>query len=851
MDGASQRAQDAYERARRHGELGRFADALDGFRSVLESIGVPTAAAPRPLQVLWARATLGVALCLYETIGDLATALGHLDDAEAWCVRHGLGDEELAVLGQRGLLLLRSGDIPAALAALDRAAPELSRAASRDSAVLLLNRGALHLESGTVDKARTDLAASVEHAMAIGDVSIEAKGRHNLGYAEYLRGDLPAALRLMDTAYELDPAEDDAVGLLDRAVVLQEAGLVTEAVSVLERAVRILTEQRSSADLARAQLDVARCLLLLQQEARAAATAADARQAFVTQSNRLWALRAEIVELEAELAALPPDAAQEEFRSVAASARGMGARAEDAGAGMVAAPARVLEAEALVRAGEVAAATGVLDSLTVASNALPLPVRIQREAVRALVAFRSGDRRRGLAAIRRGQAVLMSYRSRLGSLDAVTASALHGVRLGNVDVLAAVDTRRAATVLDAVERGRAAFAGSGRVRPPSDAVLAERLAAARREVESARALGTSGEPQQSVQRQDHLRAARRLQEEARRLAWQHQGDAQIPRPTTERALRSALAAAGDDTVVADLLLIGDDVLAVRVTRQGSRFVRLAARAHVAELARRARADFGVLSNALIPEPMRAAAWSSLERSLVGLDEAVVVPLEAEGDLHLAVRDLLLGLPWPALPSRRGRRTWANSWLDLRVGDPARRSDDVLVVAGPGLHASVNEAKLVGEVWGSSTVLTGDDATCGAVVEALDGAGVVHLAAHGTHETDNPLFSSLRLADGPLFAHELDGIDLRGAVVVLSACEVGLSTARIGGEALGLTSVLLRLGARAVIASVAPLRDDVAARVMPAFHAELRDGATPGSALALAIADETEPVPLVCFGPLVL
>ncbi len=116
-------------------------------------------------------------------------------------------------------------------------------------------------------------------------------------------------------------------------------------------------------------------------------------------------------------------------------------------------------------------------------------------------------------------------------------------------------------------------------------------------------------------------------------------------------------------------------------------------------------------------------------------------------------------------------------------------------------------------------------------------GVVHLAAHGTHETDNPLFSSLRLADGPLFAHELDGTDLHGVVVVLSACEVGLSTPRIGGESLGLTSVLLRLGARAVIASVAPLRDDVAARVMPSLHAELRDGAMPGTALARAVADE--------------
>ncbi len=168
-------------------------------------------------------------------------------------------------------------------------------------------------------------------------------------------------------------------------------------------------------------------------------------------------------------------------------------------------------------------------------------------------------------------------------------------------------------------------------------------------------------------------------------------------------------------------------------------------------------------------------------------------------------------------------------MDLRDGEPVRRTDEALVIVGPGLRFSGAEAKLVASVWEGAEALAGEEATCEAVVDGLRTAGVVHLAAHGTHETDNPLFSSLRLADGPLFAHELDGTDLHGVVVVLSACEVGLSTPRIGGESLGLTSVLLRLGARAVIASVAPLRDDVAARVMPSLPAELRDGAMPGTA----------------------
>ncbi|MNW57624.1 CHAT domain protein [compost metagenome] len=249
--------------------------------------------------------------------------------------------------------------------------------------------------------------------------------------------------------------------------------------------------------------------------------------------------------------------------------------------------------------------------------------------------------------------------------------------------------------------------------------------------------------------------------------------------------------------------------------------------------------------------MRAAARASLERGLAWLDRELLAPIDAQGDLHVAARDLLLAVPWSSLPSRVGRRTWVNSWIDLQEAAPVPADPDVVVVAGPGLRAAEAEAEAVAGAWGSATLLSGEDATCAATIERLPGAGVVHLATHGKHETDNPLFSSLRLADGPLFAHELDGVDLRGAVVVLSACEAGLSSVRIGGEPLGLTSVLLRLGARAVVASVAPLRDDVAARVMPEFHGELRAGATPGEALATAVASEDEPVPLVCFGPLAL
>ncbi|UKJ63985.1 CHAT domain-containing protein [Cellulosimicrobium cellulans] len=835
---------------------GRHDAARRDFDAVLEwcagAAGAVTSGSSEVTHLV-VRARIGLAVCHLESRGDVAQALDLLSDA-ASVVEHD-GALRAVVLGQRGLVLHRTGSLDAALRAMDEAVGLVPPEDERDRAVLHMNRGSLHSDLGRLTAAAADFAACLELARQIENEMYASMAAHNLGWVMYLQGDLPAALRAMDEAAEQAPDRHAAVGLIDRAQVLLDAGLLTEADDALREAREHLSRYRMLRDLAEVELVRSRVVLGLRRYADARRLARSASRRFDRLGNAPWMLRARVAELQAALTEHRSDGvAPTTARRHATWSLDLAHQGDELGgvAGLgVTIPAQLLAAEWLVAAGDVPAARAVLARVPGRLDRAPLPVRLQHEAVRAQLAFVAGDRRGGVRAVRRGQSALAEHRARLGSVDAVTASAVHGVRLGNVDVEAALRTRRPGTIFDAVERGRAAFAGTGRVRPPSDPVLADLLAAARREVEAARALGAPSDAAHLARRQDHLRSARRLQDDARRRAWQHGGGAATPVAATERRLRAALAVAGSDAVVADLVIEGDDVLAVRVSAAGTRLVRLAPRAAVAEQVRRARADFAVLSNVLIPVPMREAAVASLTRTLTTLDDALVVPLEADGDLHLAARDLLLALPWASLPSRRGRRTWANSWVDLRRGEPVRRADDALVVAGPGLRFSGAEAKLVASVWEGAEALAGEEATCAAVVDGMRTAGVVHLAAHGTHETDNPLFSSLRLADGPLFAHELDGIDLHGVVVVLSACEVGLSTPRIGGESLGLTSVLLRLGARAVIASVAPLRDDVAARVMPSLHAELRDGAMPGTALARAVADEPEPVPLVCFGPLVL
>jgi hypothetical protein len=121
--------------------------------------------------------------------------------------------------------------------------------------------------------------------------------------------------------------------------------------------------------------------------------------------------------------------------------------------------------------------------------------------------------------------------------------------------------------------------------------------------------------------------------------------------------------------------------------------------------------------------------------------------------------------------------------------------------------------------------------------------------------DNPQLSSLRLADGPLTGYDLEGLSSPPRVVVLSACDAGLTGVRSGEEVQGLVAALLTLGTDAVIAAVAPVADDLTAAFALDLHACLSDGVPPPSALARVqhdwsgrgVREVVTATSFVCFG----
>jgi CHAT domain-containing protein len=245
---------------------------------------------------------------------------------------------------------------------------------------------------------------------------------------------------------------------------------------------------------------------------------------------------------------------------------------------------------------------------------------------------------------------------------------------------------------------------------------------------------------------------------------------------------------------------------------------------------------------------------SLDAGLSRLDALLLSPLHlADTPVALSCSGPLAVLPWSLLPSRLGRSTviapsaaaWAHGQSRTR---PSR--ERVAALAGPGLHESEKEARAVAGIWPGAELLLGDEASTAAARAALARTDVLHVAAHGTHRQDSPLFSALRLADGSLYAYELDSGQGAPGCVTLSACEAGLATLRPGDEGLGLTHVLLHLGVACVVAGVARVRDDVAAMTMQRVHEQMAHGADSASALAAAVAEGRDggvPAPFVTFG----
>ncbi|GIG19515.1 CHAT domain-containing protein [Cellulomonas chitinilytica] len=848
---------EAVQRAETENAEGRPTRARRRLRPVLRELAAmePTPGAVR----LRARSLIELAKADFETRGGPRAALDELDAmlaAQEVDPRLRWRGLEPAVAGLRGLLALRAGRHDEALRWLDEAVASIDEAEPIDGCRSLLNRGVLHSELHHVAQSRADYAECARRSRQAGFARLTFKAEHNLGYLAFVEGKLPDALARMEVAARTLPGPPHPIQMLDRARVLLEAGLVGVADTTFAEAAALFEAQHLPRDVAECELGRAECAMLRGDVSAARRFVASSERRFRRRGDEAWVVRTSLLALQAD--AVTYASAHDDDPRTRVLWAGLSRRAAKlermcraTGRTVWEGAAAYVRIEADLCRGALDDPAAVLEELGTVRGSDPVTVRLHGRWIRAMLALAAGDRPRAGRYVRAGQRDLALHRSRFGSLDLRTAGAVHGRALADLDVRLALAVDRPSAVLDAAERARAVIGGTPRVNPPDDPTSAELLTQLRRLIDENR-----GVPQRAgadPQRIRMIREAQRLKHEILARSWHERGRVGDDRPGRAVEVRRMLEQRPGSTVL-DVLIHRGQVLAVEMGHGRSTVHHLGDSSAVAELVRRVHADLEVTSNTLVPADLREVARRSLLHGMTDLEKRLAPALGAPGELVVVATGWLGVLPWSMLSSRLGRPTVVapsvHHWMTF-AGSAPQTPVRVTAAAGPGLRHADAEAREIAALWSGGEAVVGDDATVARMIEVLGSPGVVHLAAHGRHEPDNPLFSSVRMADGPLFAHELDAGGQTPDLVVLSSCEVGRASIRAGGEALGMASVLLRRGVGCVVAAVAPLPDDTAMRVMTRTHALLRSGRPVAEAVATAVAEDAQVTgvvaPLMCFG----
>lgn len=164
---------------------------------------------------------------------------------------------------------------------------------------------------------------------------------------------------------------------------------------------------------------------------------------------------------------------------------------------------------------------------------------------------------------------------------------------------------------------------------------------------------------------------------------------------------------------------------------------------------------------------------------------------------------------------------------LALGDPQTNLPDL-----PGAKAEVEQIK---SDFSGAKVYFGKDA-----VESLlfgpdaQAADEIHIASHGIFYADRPMLSSLVLSpdpkhgkDGYLRVHEIFGLNLKAAnLVVLSACQTGLSQVGAGDDLVGLSRAFIYAGSPRVVVSLWSVNDAATGQLMKAFYEGMKNKSAP-------------------------
>jgi tetratricopeptide (TPR) repeat protein len=678
--------------------------------------------------------------------------------------------------------------------------------------VLHLNRGVAHSYLGDDKSARRDFRDAESAAVAHGLVILGAMAAHNLGFLEGRGGHLPDALRALDRAearYGELAGRPRQLPVLhsDRAEILLLAGLASESRVSAARAVQELQAEGNFADLEEARLLFARACIATGETEEAYGAARLAAGGFRLTRRSAWFAQACYVARQADLERR--HTAGEPTARLARRFVRLADQLDKHGWPVEAGDAMVLAALASV-GSDIDAADRYLEVARKRQASGVSQYRARWHYVRALTRLARGDASGALRQVAVGVADSMRVTADIGATEVRVEALRYAGELTALATTIAYRSDRVGLFMDAIERQRSINSYVVPVRTAPDPSAHVELDALRQPTD-ARGLVESAVRERSL-RTSGIGAT----SSAPRLPWS--------------ALRPQLR----DRALVYYAEADGELVAVVCEATRRRIVPLAL---ASDASRRIAFAHFSLERATIVGGQSDEARRRLERDLIDLDRLLVVPLELRAESVVVVPSpLTLAAPWMLLPSLRNVdlavAPSARSWLRAldRGERPHRR---IVLVAGPRLGDAEAETADLQRLYPHAEVLMGQSACVADVLAAMEGADLVHIAAHGLFRAESPMFSNLELADGPLTVYDLEQLERPPMVVVLSACEAGRTAVYRSGGVLGVANVLLALGTTAVVAASRTVDDTETRAHMVAFHSHLCHGAGLAEALRQA------------------
>jgi hypothetical protein len=796
--------------------LREFGDLDAGTRELRAALRLARAArsADRQADTL---AALGVAL-IYQ--GRSGRGLAALDSSLALVTGAAAG----RVLHRRGIALWVLGRHAEALGDLRRAVRVLRSAGDvMWEARALSARALVHLAGGATGRADNDLRRA-ERLFATTSQDLEVSFTwHNRGLVAFRSGDIPRALACIDEAdrryRRLNVRAPDLS--IDRCAVLLSAGLPDDALREADAAVRDAAGAGGQATKrAELLLAAAHAALAAAQPDVAAERAETARRMFAAQGRAWWQAHAALLRLRARFAAGPvTPGLLRQAEQVTGSLADLGSADAQ--------QARLLAGRIALALGRAPAADRHLSAAAKSRHRkVPALARAQGWLAEALRADAAGDQRRLLGACRQGLAVLDEHLVTLGASELRAQATAQGAELAALAQRAALRAGRSRQLLRWSERWRASALAVPPARPVDDAGLRTDLTALRDVTSRLDRAAAQGDPAPALRREQL-----RLEAAVRAAVLSASGGGQAGGPRFDVA--AFLGRLGDAVLVQIVAIDGGLQLLVcgagRIRRIAAGSLEDAARE--VEYARFSLRRFahGRQAGPGGGTALLDATGTRLESVLLGS----AVRHLGDGPVIVVPPGRLPAVPWALLPALRDRAVSvtpsARAWLQA-LAVPAPERGTPVLIRGPGLGDGGGELGALAAAYPGATVLRDGTATARRVLEALDGAPLAHIAAHGTFRADSPLFSSLRMDDGPLTVHDLEGLRRAPHRLVLSSCDSGVLAPAGANELLGLASSLVPLGTAGIVASVVPVNDQATAGLMVELHQRLRHGATLGQAL---------------------